>query len=398
MVKMLLWQKGGFRLWLFGPRNVCEYLEATFRSGGARDFDARFMARVYEKAEFECCVVDSLEELPQENEQSRSVGGHLNGCRIGFDAGGSDRKVAAVIDGEEVFSSEVVWFPKNNDDPQYHIDGIVHSLTLAAQHLPRVDAVGVSSAGIFVNNRVMIASLFRKVSDPEFEAKIKNVYLDVPQRLFGDVPVVVCNDGDVTALAGAMNLGETSVLGIAMGTSEAVGYVDRDGLISGWLNELAFAPVDFSPQGARDDEWSFDTGVGSQYLSQDAVVRLAPRAGIALNASDAPAEQLRHVQELFEQGDDRPRAIFETIGVYLGYSMLYYAQVYEIKHVLLLGRVTSGRLGSILVKKAIEVMKAESPRLASKIQVSLPDEASRRVGQAIAAASLPSTSKGVRPA
>lgn len=393
IVKMLLWQKGGFRVWVSGPASIAQYLGETYREGGERAFDAEFMARVYEQPKFGVKHVESELDLPPESEEPAPVGGHLGGCRIGFDAGGSDRKVAAVIDGKEVFSTEIVWHPKVNSDAQYHVDGIAHSLKLAAEHLPRVDAVGISSAGIYVNNRTMVASLFRKIPEEQFNAKIKSVYLDVPKALFGDVPVAVCNDGDVTALAGAMNLGDKPVLGIAMGTSEAVGYVNQDGLITGWLNELAFAPVDFSPEGGTDVEWSGDTGVGCQYFSQDAVIRLAPRAGIELSEGDSPGARLKKVQELFAAGDERPRGIYESIGVFLGYGLLYYAQFYDIKHVLLLGRVTSGEGGTILVDRANEVLRAEDPALADRIVLQLPDEASRRVGQSIAAASLPFVSK-----
>jgi len=390
IVKMLLWQKGGFRVWVMGPVEVATHLDSVYRTGGERGFDADFMARVYEQEKFEVRHVETEAELPEENEDPAPIGGHLDGCRIGFDAGGSDRKVAAVIDGKEVFSTEVVWHPKINSDAQYHVDGIAHSMKLAAEHLPRVDAVGISSAGIYVNNRTMVASLFRKIPEQQFNEKIKNVYLDVPRELFGKVvPIAVSNDGDVTALAGAMSLGDKPVLGIAMGTSEAVGYVNQDGLITGWLNELAFAPVDYSPEGGCDSEWSGDTGVGCQYFSQDAVIRLAPRAGIELNESDAPGAKLKVVQELFASGDARPRGIYESIGIYLGYGLLHYAEFYDIKHVLLLGRVTSGEGGAILVEKAIEVLRAEAPELAERIELSLPDEASRRVGQSIAAASLP---------
>lgn len=62
----------------------------------------------------------------------------------------------------------------------------------------------------------------------------------------GDVPLTVANDGDVTALAGALSLKHGRVLGIAMGTSEAVGYVNKDGNLNGWLSELAFVPVDYN--------------------------------------------------------------------------------------------------------------------------------------------------------
>jgi predicted NBD/HSP70 family sugar kinase len=388
IVKMLLWAKGGFRVFVAGSEKVAAHLAREYAPGGARAFDAEFMAKVYEVPRFEV-IATTLEKLPKEHEKPAPVGGYLDGCRIGFDAGGSDRKVAAVIDGKEVFATEVVWHPKINSDPEYHIAGIEHSLKLAAEHLPRVDAVGISSAGIYVNNRTMVASLFRKVPEDEFNAKIKNVYLDVPKKLFGDVPVEVANDGDVTALAGAMNLNDKPVLGIAMGTSEAVGYVNQDGLITGWLNELAFAPVDYSPEGGLDAEWSGDRGVGCQYFSQDAVIRLAPRAGIELDPSLSPGEKLKKVQELFKSGDQRPRGIFESIGVYLGYGLIHYADFYDIKHVLLLGRVTSGEGGNILVEKAKEVLALEAPELAKKLQIHLPDEASRRVGQSIAAASLP---------
>ena len=108
----------------------------------------------------------------------------------------------------------------------------------------------------------------------------RDIYLRAAREI-GNVPVSVCNDGDVTALAGAMSLGENNILGIAMGTSEAVGYVDENGSVTGWLNELAFAPVDACPE-AMADEWSGDIGCGVKYFSQDGVIKLAAAAGIAL--------------------------------------------------------------------------------------------------------------------
>jgi len=387
MLKFLLWQKGGFRVSIAGPREVAEHLAGAYAPGGARAFDAEFFANIYEQPAF---IVErvSFDALPEEREQGAAVGGHLDGCRIGFDAGGSDRKVAALIDGKEVFSCEIVWEPKLHSDPQYHVDGINDSIGRAAAHLPRIDAIGVSSAGIYVNNRTMVASLFRQVEAAAFEARIKSIYLDVAKK-WGDVPVEVANDGDVTALAGALALKDHSVLGIAMGTSQAVGYVNPRGLITGWLNELAFAPVDYGADAAVDHEWSGDRGTGVQYFSQDAVIRLAARAGIELEAASSPGAKLQRVQELLAQGEPRARKIFETLGVYLGYGLLQYADFYPLKHVLLLGRVTSGQSGTILLDKAREVLALESPELASTLNVHLPDEATRRVGQSIAAASLP---------
>ncbi len=390
LLKFLLWQRGGFKVHVHGPKELSAYLRQAYAPGGSRAFDADFFAKVYEAKKFEVLHVDSPAKMPRAAEQSKPVGRHLKGCRIGFDAGGSDRKAAAVIDGKEVFSAETVWEPKINGDWNYHFKGIDDSIRQAAAHLPHIDAIGVSSAGIYVDNRVMVASLFRKVQNEhpdEFENHIKNIYLDIARKW--DVPIEVANDGDVTALAGSMSLGENSVLGIAMGTSQAAGYVDKKGHITGWLNELAFAPVDYSESAPQDKEWSQDFGTGVLYFSQDAVIRLAPKVGIALDASDAPGTKLKAVQNLLKKGDERPVAIFETIGAYLGYAILHYAEFYDLRHVLILGRVTSGKGGELVLEACKEVLRAEDPVASRRISVTLPDEASRRVGQAIAAASLP---------
>ena len=284
LVKTLLWMKGGFKVYVRGDSGIYETLKAAYAPGGSRAFDADFMAKVYERP-FE---VVSCDVLPEEKNNPQAIGRHLEGCRIGFDAGGSDRKVSAVIDGESVFSEEVVWFPKTTEDPDYHFQGIVDAMKSAAAHMPRVDAIGVSSAGIYIDNRTMVASLFLKVPQDLFDAKVKDIYLRAAKEI-GDVPIVVANDGDVTALAGAMSLEDNNVLGIAMGTSEAVGYVDEHGNITGWLNELAFVPVDAAP-GAMEDEWSGDIGCGVKYFSQDSVIKLAPAAGIELDPALSPAE------------------------------------------------------------------------------------------------------------
>jgi predicted NBD/HSP70 family sugar kinase len=391
LVKFLLWSRGGWKVSVAGPKDVVQYLKRSYAKGGARAFDADFMAGVYEKRAF---VVEArtLASLPKAKSTAKPVGRHLDGCRIGFDAGGSDRKVAAVIDGKEVFATETVWHPKVTADPHYHIAGVDDSIRQAAAHLPRIDAIGVSSAGIYVNNRCMVASLFRKVPKAQFQRYIKPIYVNLSKK-WGGVPVEVANDGDVTALAGAMNLKDHSVLGIAMGTSQAVGYVDRRGYITGWLNELAFAPVDYAENAPVDIEWSGDRGTGVLYFSQDAVIRLAPKLGFRFKPKASPGEKLKAVQEAFKAGRRELGAVFETIGVYLGYAILQYARFYDIKHVLLLGRVTSGEGGELLLKFARKVMAREDPETARRIKLHVPDEATRRVGQAIAAASLPAIKK-----
>ncbi len=385
IVKTLLWAKGGYKIIIAGSSAIADRIAADYSPDGKRRFDAEFMSRVYERPF--CVEKRHIDDAPETFEKSEAVGRHLDGCRIGFDAGGSDRKVSAVVDGKTVYSEEVIWHPKTNSDPAYHYQGILEAMKTAASKMPRVDAIGVSSAGVYIDNRIMVASLFVKVGDEDFEKSVKNMYIDVAKQI-GDVPVCVANDGDVTALAGAMELDDTDILGIAMGTSEAGGYVDGAGNITGWLNELAFIPVDLNPEAAVD-EWSGDVGCGVKYFSQDAVIRLAPVSGIELDRDMTPAEKLRAVQELMLRNDPRAEKIFRTIGVYLGYELAYYAQFYNIKHVLLMGRVTSGSGGTLILEKAQQVLEEEFPVLSRTIVLHIPDENSRRVGQSIAAASLP---------
>ena len=386
MTKALLWVAGGYKVIIAGSEVIGNKIKEAYTDGGLRDFDVHFMERVYEQP-FEVKVV-SLADAPKDKSAAAPIGRHLDGCRIGFDAGGSDRKVSAVIDGESVYSEEVVWFPKTTEDPNYHYEGILSAMKTAASYMPRVDAIGVSSAGVYVDNRIMVASLFLKVSDEDFDKKVKNMYIDVAKEIGENVPIEVANDGDVTALAGAMDLDDDSVLGVAMGTSEAGGYVDPQGNITGWLNELAFVPVDASRE-AMVDEWSGDYGCGVKYFSQDGVIKLAPYAGIELDENLSPAEKLKVVQGLMKDGDERAVAIYDTIGAYFGYAIAFYTEFYDIKHVLIMGRVTSGEGGALILERAQEVLDTEFPELAKKIQLHIPDENSRRVGQSVAAASLP---------
>ena len=405
-VKFLLWMKGGFRVTICGDDDIAAYIKEVYSPAGARAFDCAFMARVYEHA-FEVLALP-LSEKPREKEQSKPAGGNFAGCRIGFDAGGSDRKVSAVIGGEAIYSEEVVWSPKTNPDPDYHFHEIVSALRTAQQKMPRVDAIGVSSAGIYIDNRTMVASLFIKVPPEAFEAKVKDIYIRAAKEI-GDVPLHVFNDGDVTALAGAMELADDNVrdnaagnvldnaagnvldnaagnvLGIAMGTSEAGGFVDAGGNITGWLNELAFAPVDASAAASADD-WSGDIGCGVKYFSQEAVIKLAGNAGISLDETMTPGEKLKAVQTMLARKDPRVPGIFESVGCYLGHALPYYWSFYGFRHVLLLGRVMSGEGGNIILETARKVLAKEYPECI--FQMHLPDEKSRRVGQSVAAASL----------
>lgn len=385
IVKFLLWQRGGWRVVIGGPREVGEQIRSVYAKKGARAFDVELMTEVYGKPFV--VEVTPADQAPADRMTAKPLGRHLDGCRIGFDLGASDRKVAAVIDGKSVFSEEVIWDPKGHADPQYHYDEIMAALKKAASYLPRVDAIGGSAAGIYVNNSVRVASLFRGVPRDLFEKRVRGLFEEL-QKAWNGVPFEVINDGEVTALAGSMSLGVNRVLGIAMGSSLAAGYVDRDGNVIGWLDELAFAPVDYNPE-APPDEWSGDRGVGGTYFSQVAVNRLAAKVGIALDEKKTLAERLKDAQTLMNQGDQRARQVFETIGVYFGYTVAHFADFYDVAHLLVLGRVTSGKGGDVVIQTAEQLLKKEFPERAEKIKLVVPDEASRRVGQAIAAASLP---------
>ena len=383
-VKFLLWSIGGFKVYICGCSEIAQRLKAAYSPEGERAFDYDFFQKLYERdPEFFDLPLDAC---PEANESPKPIGGHLDGCRIGFDAGGSDRKVSAVVNGECIYSEEVVWHPKTQEDPNYQYQGILESFRTAASKMPRVDAIGVSSAGVFIGNAPMICSLFIKVPRSRWD-EVKTVY-DRAAAEIGDVPVVVANDGDVTALAGAMGMGVGSIMGIAMGTSEAVGYVDKDKNVLGWISELAFAPVDLNEE-AMADEWSTDLGVGCKYFSQDAVIKLAPRAGIELDESLTPAEKLKVVQALMEQDDPRAQAVFKDIGIYLAYTVIQYAHFYDIKHLMILGRVMSGKGGDTILATCQSVLADEFPEVYARLQVMLPDEKTRRVGQSVAAASLP---------
>lgn len=394
LLKFLLWQKGGSRVTIAGAPEIARALAEIYGPAGARAFDAEFMGRrVY--GETFSVKAAGFDELPGVHSHTQPVGRQLAGCRIGFDLGGSDRKAAALIDGRVVYSEEIRWDPYFQANPEYHLAGVQDSLERAARHLPRVDAIGGSAAGIYVNNEVRVASLFRAVPEEAFRTRIRPMFRDL-QRRWGGVPFEVCNDGEVTALAGSLALGENRVLGVSLGTSMAGGFVQADGTLTPWLNELAFVPVDYR-DAAPVDEWSGDAGCGVQYFSQQAVNRLALAAGFVFPEGMPLPERLAEVQRANEQGDPRAEAVFHSIGVYLGHAVAQLAEYYDLRHVLLLGRVTSGRAGAQLLARAGEVLREVYPAVAGQVRLHLPDETERRHGQAIAAASLPTLPQSVVP-
>ena len=390
-VKFLLWSRGGSRVFIAGAPEATAVISAGYSPGGARAFDAEFLGRKIYLDEFSVRSCRES-ELPTATDCAGAGGGGASGCRIGFDLGGSDRKVAALIDGEVVFSEEVPWDPYFQKDPAYHEEGIRHSLRRAAAHLPRVDAIGGSAAGVYVDNEPRAGSLFRGVPDQLFVARIRPLFKRIAAEW--GVPVEVANDGDVTALAAARMIGHKAsggVLGLSLGTSLAGGYVAPDGGLMPWLNELAFVPVDYRGAGAHVDEWSGDSGTGARYHSQQALGQLLDRPEIP--ASLPLPERLAALQEAAARGEVWTVPVYESLGVYLGFSLAHFAEFYQFEHVLILGRVTSGRGGDIMLDKARAVLRDEAPELHEKIAFVAADEKFKRHGQAIAAASLPRLDK-----
>ena len=385
LVKSLLWAWGGNRIQIEGAPDLACHLKIHYKPNGLRSFDAEFMGQTCFLDNF---LIESVSKVPEISAgQTKTMNRDLTGCRIGFDLGGSDRKCAALIDGEVVFSEEIEWDPYFQNDPDYHLEGIRDSLHRAASALPRVDCIGGSAAGIYINNEPRVSSLFRGISPAVFKDKIRTLFSRLKKE-WGGLPFEVANDGDVTALAGAMSLNTNAVLGISMGTSEAAGFLDATSHIKGWLNELAFVPVDYRSD-APTDEWSSDLGCGVQYFSQQAVGRLIPASGLCINKEIPLPERLEAVQEKMKQGDERAAAIYQTIGTYLGYSIPHYADFYDFHQLLFLGRVSSGEGGQIIQQTAETLLAEAYPELMETITISMPDEKMKRHGQAVAAASLP---------
>ena len=381
LVKTMLWSRGGFRVWVDGPGPLVAALRSYYADDSLGRFDAEMMRKVYLRPMEVAAAPRSA--FPASRESTITLGGHLDGCRIGFDLGASDRKAAAVVDGEVVFSEEILWSPVGQADPAWHYEQINDSLKRAAAHMPRVDAIGGSAAGVYVDNEVRSASLFRAVPDADF-GRARALFHDL-QKAWGGVPFEVANDGDVTALAGSLGAGVGALIGIAMGSSEAAGYVTPDRSLTTWLNELAFTPIDYALD-APVDEWSGDRGCGARYFSQQSLPRLLPAAGIEVPGAMPLPERLVKLQELMAAGDERAVRVYETIGAHFGYALLDYADFYAIDNVLLLGRVATGRGGAVIQSGAETVLAAEGSRPIRFHEVS---ERDKRHGQAVAAASLP---------
>ena len=386
VAKFVLWAAGGRKLYIAGPDEVVKPIAKAYSKRGARAFDYDFFTSIYgEKVEAE---VVPYRKLPGFAEKTSLVKPVADGCRIGFDLGASDFKISALKNGKVVFSKEFPWDPRNNADPEYHYSKLTEGLKAAAAHLPRVDAIGGSTAGVLVGQKIGIASLLRAVKEknPSKFEEAQRMFFRI-EKDWG-VPFKVFNDGDVTALAGAISMGRKGVLGVAMGSSEAVGYVDPKGAMTGRISELAFAPVDMNPN-APKDEWSGDAGVGAMYFSQQAVDWLARDFGFKFPKAMPLPERLKEVQAAMEKGDVRALKVYVQIGRFLAHAIPWYSEFYDYENMMVLGRVTSGLGGEIVLETAKNMLADLYPEWAEKIDVFMPDEKTRRLGQSVAAAQIP---------
>lgn len=371
VAKFMLWKTGGDSLAVAGSDPLDRFLSRAYSPSGARGFDRAFFDDLYGAGDAGAAP---------------SLGGHTGGCRIGFDLGASDRKCAALRDGELIFSEEIPWNPASFKDPREHFEGIMDSLKRAASHLPRVDAIGGSAAGVFHGGDLRVSSLFRGMPVALLRAGWPRIVSGI-REAFGGVPVAVANDGAVAALAGAEALGARRVLGLSLGSSLAAGFVGDDGAISGGIDELAFAPIDYAAP-APSDEWSGDRGCSVSYLSQQGTARFMDRAGLRDPEGTPLPERLVRLRRAMGEGDERAARVYETVGSCLGHALAHFADFYPIRHAVLMGRVLSGPGGAAAVRVARATLDAVYPDKAA-IKLHVPGERERRHGQAAAAASLP---------
>jgi predicted NBD/HSP70 family sugar kinase len=386
IAKFIVWASGGWKLYLSGPEKIVNPVAKAYSKKGARNFDYGFFSDIYRRP-VEAVVVP-LNKMPAMTEKCTQVKTVADGCRIGFDLGASDFKISALNRGKVVFSQEFPWDPRNAATPEYHYEKLTAGLKAAAAALPRVDAIGGSTAGVMVGKTFGIASLLRGVKEknPELFPEAQELFLRI-EKEWG-VPFEVYNDGDVTALAGMITMKKKGILGIAMGSSEAVGYIDPKGRLTGRISELAFAPLNFNPNAPRC-EWSGDAGVGAMAFSQQAVNWLAEKYGFKFPKAMALPERLKTVQEAMAKGDARALKVYLQIGRFLAHAVPWYAEFYDYQNMMILGRVTSGLGGEIILESARNLLKDAYPEWAEKIDIFMPDEKARRLGQSVAAAQIP---------
>eukprot|EP00929_Paragymnodinium_shiwhaense_P034586 TRINITY_DN1879_c0_g2_i10.p1 TRINITY_DN1879_c0_g2~~TRINITY_DN1879_c0_g2_i10.p1 ORF type:complete len:491 (-),score=163.38 TRINITY_DN1879_c0_g2_i10:132-1604(-) len=405
IIQELLWQRSASGLMLAGPAKIVEAIKKDFSAGGMYEFEVMSMPNVCgtpDKA-FEVKIVEAA-ELPAAKDSPQTCGKKANGSRLAFDLGKSDIKTVAVKDDEVLYSKETEW-DVTNPDPQYHFDAIVAALKLAKEKLEKVDAIGGSATGtVGANNEATWCDIFPNVPPDVYKAKVVDIFQRIAKELAGDVPLKVINDGEVTALAAVQKIKAGNVMGISMGSSEGGGYANADGNLLGWINELCYIRLDLNPE-APTDPWTKGAhrGVSHMYLGQRGATKLAAKAGVEVPDNlvfphadmctirhENHAQCLKMIQKAMTDPAQEPevRKLYETVGVYLGYGLAQYCEFYKIDHVMILGRVSKGKGGDIMLDTARKVLTTEFPELPA-IKFHTADDHFKAVGQCIAAAALP---------
>jgi predicted NBD/HSP70 family sugar kinase len=405
LIQEMIWQRSASCLMLSGPPGICEAVKAEFSLGGMYEFEITSMPNVCgtPAQAFETLIVDSA-ALPAAADTPQICGKDANGCRLAFDLGKSDIKTVAIKDNEVLYSKETEW-DVTNPDPQYHFDSIVAALRLAKETLPRVDAIGGSATGtVSGDNDATWCDIFPNVPADVYKEQVVGIFKRIAKEVAGDVPLKVINDGEVTALAAVQKIHAGNVMGISMGSSEGGGYANADGNLLGWINELCYIRLDLNPE-APTDPWTkgAHTGTSHMYLGQRGATKLAAMAGVEVPANyiyphpdmctikhEDHAQCLKLIQKAMADPAQElsVRRLYETVGVYLGYGLAQYCEFYNIDHVMILGRVSKGAGGDLMLETAKRVLQTEFPEYAN-INFHTADDHFKAVGQCIAAAALP---------
>ncbi len=377
----LLWMVGGEKILYHGSSLFYHYLEKRFQKDEEILSSFKEMKKIYSRP----ISFERVEETPKRKDKNNPFRISFTGCRIGLDLGGSDRKAIALKDKKILYSEEILWSPKEQSDPLYHYLGMLDSLTRAKKHLPHVDGIGISTAGIVENNELLLGALYAKVPEEKKQKEARHVFVNLMKEHFPSIPFQVQNDGDVSALGASALYHKNKVLGLSLGTSLAGGYV-KDSSLNGWINELSKVPIDVSKKARKHCVLGME-GAASEYLSQKGIVFLLEKNGLSLEG-DLP-HKLLQIQKLAEEGDPLVLKGYHDMGAYLGSAIRYFSLFYDIESVFLLGRVMSGKGGKILLETALENLREKKIR----IDIFSASEAFKRLGQAYIAASLPDIGK-----
>jgi len=412
LIQEMIWRCSASELQLSGPPGICAKLKAAFSVGGDYEFEVTSMPNVCGTpgSVFQTKIVASPADMPAAKDTPQVCGKEANGNRLAFDLGKSDIKTVAVKDGVVLDSAETEW-DVTNPDPQYHFDAIVAAMrktikNAEAKGFGKIQAVGGSATGtVSGDNGATWCDIFPNVPPDVYKEKVVDIFKRIAKEVAGDVPLKVINDGEVTALAAVQKLGgKGNVLGISMGSSEGGGYANADGNLMGWINELCYIRLDLNPE-APIDPWTkgAHTGISHLYLGQRGATKLAAKAGVDVpenlvypHPDMCTIRHENHAQclKMIQAGMKDPakqetvKQLYETVGVYLGYGLAQYCEFYPIEHIMILGRVSKGDGGDIMMATAKKVLEAEFPYLPN-IQFHTADDHFKAVGQCIAAAALP---------